>query len=105
MQQSLKAYIAEMQQKQTTLSSQNAELQAAYDHAKAYEQKKAMFLHDMTERMAAPVAQVCSSTDFICSNYGKLSQQDLDKLEANIMDGTRETIELLDQLIKEPADA
>lgn len=105
MQQSLKAYIAEMQQKQATLSSQNAELQAAYDHAKVYEQKKAKFLHDMTERMAAPVGQVCSSTDFICSNYGKLSQADVDKLEANIMDGTREIIELLDQLIKEPADA
>lgn len=105
MQQSLRVYIDEMQQKQATLSAQNAELQAAYDQAKAYEQKKAKFLHDMTERMAAPVEQVCTSTDTICNDYGELSQADVDKLEASIMAGTKEITELLDQLIKEPADA
>lgn len=105
MQQSLKIYIAEMQRQQETLSSRNAELQAAYDHARAYEQKKAKFLHDMTARMAAPVALVCGNTDRMCTDYGRLSQQDVEKLETNIMDGTREITELLDQLIKEPADA
>ena len=105
MQQSLQTYISEMQQKQATLSEHNVELQAAYDQAKAYEQKKAKFLHDMTERMAAPVEKVYTSTNTICNDYGKLSQTDVDKLEASIMDGAEEITELLDQLIKEPADA
>ena len=105
MQQSLRTYIDEMQQKQATLSEHNAELQAAYDQAKAYEQKKAKFLHDMTERMAAPVDKVYTCTDTICNDYGKLSQADVEKLEASIMDGANEITELLDQLIKEPADA
>ena len=105
MQQSLRTYIDEMQQKQATLSEHNAELQAAYDQAKAYEQKKAKFLHDMTERMAAPVDKVYTCTDTICNDYGKLSQADVEKLEACIMDGANEITELLDQLIKEPADA
>ena len=105
MQQSLRTYIDEMHQKQATLSEHNAELQAAYDQAKAYEQKKAKFLHDMTERMAAPVDKVYTCTDTICNDYGKLSQADVEKLEASIMDGANEITELLDQLIKEPADA
>lgn len=105
MQQSLQTYISEMQQKQATLSEHNVELQAAYDQAKAYEQKKAKFLHDMTERMAAPVDKVYTCTDTICNDYGKLSQADVEKLEASIMDGANEITELLDQLIKEPADA
>lgn len=105
MQQSLKAYIGEMQQKQAMLSAHNEELQAAYDQAKAYEQKKVKFLHDMSESMAAPVEQVCSSTDVICSDYAKLSQEEVEELEANIMNGTKEITELLDHLIKEPAYA
>ena len=104
MQQSLRAYITEMQQKQEVLSGQNAELQAAYREAQAYEEKKAKFLHDMTDRMAAPVHRMCRSTDSICSDYAQLSRADMATLQADIMGGTEEITELLDQLIKETAD-
>ena len=105
MQQSLRAYMNEMQQKRTMLSAQNAELQAAYGQAQTYEKKKAKFLYDMTIRMAAPVNQVCRSTDTICRDYAQLSRADMAVLQADIMHGTEEITELLDQLIKEPADA
>ena len=105
MQQSLRAYISEMQQKRATLSAQNAELQAAYGEAQAYEERKAEFLHDMTESMAAPVDRVCHSTNTICRDYAQLSRAEMTSLERNIMDGTEEITELLDQLIKDPADA
>lgn len=105
MQQSLRTYMDEMRQKQAALSSHNAELQAAYEQAQVYEQKKAKFLHEMTERMAAPVEQVCRSTNTICNDYAQLSQTDYANLEATIMQGTQEITELLDLLIKEPADA
>ena len=95
----------QLQQKQATLSTQNAELQAAYGEAQAYEEKKAKFLHDMTERMAAPVEQVCRSTDVICHNCTQLSKADMTALQADIMHGTVAITELLDQLIKTPADA
>ena len=104
MQQSLRAYITEMQQKQEVLSGQNAELQAAYREAQAYEEKKAKFLHDMTDRMAAPVHRMCRSTDSICSDYAQLSRADMATLQADIMGDTEEITELLDQLIKETAD-
>ena len=105
MQQSLRAYMNEMQQKRATLSAQNAELQAAYGKAQAYEEKKAKFLHDMTNYMAAPVDQVCRSTDTICRDYAQLSRADMVTLQADITHGVEEITELLDKLIKEPADA
>ena len=105
MQESLLAYMNEMQQKQATLSAQNAELQAAYGKAQAYEEKKAKFLHDMTNCMAAPVDQVCRSTNTICRDYAQLSRANMATLQADIMLGVEEIIGLLDQLIKDPADA
>ncbi len=103
MQGSLRDYMDEMQQKKATLSTHNAELQAAYDEAKAYEEMKAKFLHDMTERMGKPVRQVCRSTDAICRAYPEIYKSDMEALQEDIMRGTREITELLDQLIKEPA--
>ena len=105
MQRSLRAYMDEMQQKQTTLSRQNAELQAAYGEAQAYETMKAKFLTDMTAKMAAPVEQVCHSTDEICRDYARLTKADMTVLQKNIMNGTNTIVELLDQLIKEPTEA
>lgn len=104
MQQSLRAYMTEMQQKQATLSAQNAELQAAYGEAKAYEKMKAKFLHDMTDRMTAPVEQLCHSTHVICHDYPQLSKSDMAALQADITRDTEEIIKLLDQLIKDPAN-
>ena len=105
MQQSLQAYIKEMQLQQDKLNAQNAKLQAAYSEAQAYEKKKAKFLHEMTERMDAPVCKVCNCTESMCSKHEQLSPTDMADLEAAIQKGTEEITGLLDQLIKEPADA
>ncbi|MBP5798729.1 MAG: HAMP domain-containing protein [Prevotella sp.] len=104
MQRSLREYMDEMQQKQTMLSRQNAELQAAYSEAQAYETMKAKFLTKMTAKMAAPVEQVCRNTEDLCNNYATLSKADMNALQTDIANGTNTIVELLDQLIKEPAD-
>lgn len=103
MQHRLATYMDEMQQKQNTLNCQHTELLAAYDEAYAYEEKKAKFLHDMNQRMAAPVKLLCRSTDTICRDYYKLTQADMTALQADIMKGSETITELLDQLIKDPA--
>lgn len=103
MQHRLATYMDEMQQKQNTLNRQHTELLAAYDEAYAYEEKKAKFLHDMNQRMAAPVKLLCRSTDTICRDYHKLTQTDMTALQADIMKGSETITELLDQLIKDPA--
>jgi len=99
MQRSLRAYMDEMQQKRTTLSAQNAELKAAYNEAQEYEKMKVKFLHDMTDRMAVPVADICRSTDTICYDYSKLSKDDMAALQADIMQNSETITELLDQLL------
>ena len=104
MQQSLKVYLDEMHQKREVLSKQHAELQAAYGEAQAYEKMKAKFLTEMTAKMAAPVEQVCRSTDDICRDYATLSKADMTALQTDITNGTNTIVELLDQLIKEPAE-
>ena len=103
MQRRLAAYMDEMRQKQDMLNRQHAELQEAYDEAKTYEQKKARFLHDLTDRMAAPVELLCRSTDVICRDYPNLSKDDMTALQADIMQGSETITELLDQLIKDTA--
>lgn len=99
------SYMDEMHQKQNMLTHQHAELQSAYDEAKTFEQKKARFLHDMTDRMAAPVELLCRSTDTICRDYHRLSKDDITALQTNIMQGSETVIVLLDQLIKDPASS
>lgn len=99
MQQSLKAYMDEMQQKQATLSAQNAELQTAYDEAKAYEEMKAKFLTDMTAQMTAPVVQVCQSTEEICRDYNTMTKEQMMRRQTDILQGTETITQLLDELM------
>ena len=101
MQQSLKAYIAEMRHKQDTLSRQNAELNAAYAEVEGYESLKTNFLRDMTARMAEPVDSLCQQTDRICQNYAKMTKAEMVRLQLGIMQNTETVTSLLDQLASE----
>lgn len=103
MQRSLRTYMEEMQQKRATLSAQNEELQTAYQEAQAYEDKKVKFLHDLTDRMAAPVDAICHSTDIICHDYQRLSRAEMEELQTEVSQKSETITQLLDQLIKEPA--
>ena len=103
MQQALKAYMTEMKRKQAKLNRQHAQLQATYDEAEAYEKKKANFLRNMTQRMAPHVDDLCHTTDTLCRDYPQLSKTDMDSLQTDIMQGSESIIQLLDQLIQDPA--
>ncbi|WP_294743828.1 HAMP domain-containing protein [uncultured Prevotella sp.] len=103
MQQALKAYMTEMKRKQAKLNRQHAQLQATYDEAEAYEKKKANFLRNMTQRMAPHVDDLRQTTDTLCRDYPQLSKTDMDSLQTDIMQGSESIIQLLDQLIQDPA--
>ena len=102
MQTSLATYMSEMQQKQDTLSRQNDELQAAYAEAQAYETLREKVLSNMTDRMAAPVEQLCQSTEAICRDYQTLSKEQMTAHQTDIMQATKTITELLDQLMENP---
>ena len=97
MQQSLSAYMEEMQQKQDTLNHQNIKLEEAYHEAQEYERVKDKFLHDMTEQMAKPVETVCKDTYSICAGYKNLSKAEMTKRQIDIFEATETITSLLDQ--------
>ena len=102
MQASLATYMAEMQQKQEALSQQNTELQVAYSEAQDYETLREKVLSNMTDRMAAPVAKICYSTETVCRDYNSLSKAEMTVLQTDIMQATQTITELLDQLMENP---
>ena len=103
MQQALKAYMTEMQQKQVTLSKQNAELKAAYAEVQAYEVKKTNFVHDMTAQMAQPVERLCQEAETICRDAATMTREEMAQRQAVIMHDSETITQLLDKLMKETA--
>ena len=47
---------------------------------------------------------MCQSTEDICRDYTTLSKAEMTALQTDIMEGTNTIVELLDQLIIEPAE-
>ena len=103
MQQALKAYMTEMQQKQVTLSKQNAELKAAYAEVQAYEVKKTNFVHDMTAQMAQPVERLCQEVETICRDAATMTREEMAQRQAVVMQDSETITQLLDKLMKETA--
>lgn len=103
MQQALNAYMTEMQQKQVTLSKQNADLKAAYAEVQAYEVKKSNFMRDMTAQMAKPVERLCQKAETICRDAASMTREEMAQRQAVIMQDSETITQLLDKLMKETA--
>ena len=103
MQQALKAYMTEMQQKQVTLSKQNTDLKAAYAEVQAYEVKKTNFVRDMTAQMANPVESLCQQANIICRDAATMTKEEMAQRQAVIIKDSETITQLLDNLMKETA--
>lgn len=103
MQQALKAYMTEMQQKQVTLSKQNADLKAAYAEVQAYEVKKTNFVRDMTAQMAKPVENLCQEANTICHDAATMTKEEMALRQTVIIKDSETITQLLDNLMKETA--
>jgi HAMP domain-containing protein len=103
MQQALKAYMTEMQQKQVTLSKQNTDLKAAYAEVQAYEEKKSNFVRDMTTQMARPVERLCQEAETICRNATSMTREEMAQRQTVIIKDSETITQLLDKLMKETA--
>ena len=101
MQLSLADYMDEMQQKQTELNMQNAQLQEAYDEAQEYDRMKDKFLHDTTNEMTGPVELICRNTNTICADYQTMSKAEIARMQIDILQATECVTSLLDQSFTE----
>ena len=103
MQMALKTYMTDIQQKQAMLSSRNTELKTAYAKVQAYEEKKNVFVRDMTAQMAKPVESLCQQADIICHDAAKMTREEMAQRQLIIMQDTETITQLLDKLMKETA--
>lgn len=99
MQQALARYMEEMQQKRDTLSRQNAELQAAYAHAREADSVKARFVSQMTEQMGQTVEAINALTDKLCEHHAELSKTELIQIQIQMLSYTDTVTRLLDQML------
>ena len=102
MQHALSDYISEMQQKRSTLSQHNDELQAAYDQVRESDSIKTQFLSRMTGQMVQNVDAISELTDTLCDHYKELSKTDMVKMKIQMLSYTDEVTFLLDKMMNNP---
>lgn len=102
MQMSQASYMREMRQNQAILNRQNDALEAAYKGAQEYEEMKAKFLQDMSNRLSEPVANICQNADVICKRYQTMSISELTRLQNEILRDTEAVTLLVEQLQNSP---
>ena len=102
MQQSLSAYIGELEQLKTTLQQHGEDLNAAYNQAQKADRMKTAFLHNMTNQMIGPAEAIDRDVSALCND--KVGNQDISQLSDDIQQKGNTIAELLDNLINISAD-
>jgi sigma-B regulation protein RsbU (phosphoserine phosphatase) len=101
LQQSLSKYVGKVRQQSAVLEARRAELQEAYDHAKAEEHVRNAVLHQMTADMSAPVADITAVSRTICEEYQEMTDDYMDAMVDKIEKDANQVGEMLNQLLRE----
>lgn len=102
MQQSLSAYIGELEQLKTTLQQHGEDLNAAYNQAQKADRMKTAFLHNMTNQMLGPAEAIEKDVNALCNDNA--GNQNISQLSDDIQQNGSTIAELLDNLISISAD-
>lgn len=102
MQQSLSAYIGELEQLKTTLQQHGEDLNAAYNQAQKADRMKTAFLHNMTNQMIGPAEAIEKDVNALCND--NTGNQNINQLSDDIQQNGSTIAELLDNLINISAD-
>jgi sigma-B regulation protein RsbU (phosphoserine phosphatase) len=101
LQQSLSKYVGKVRQQSVVLEARRAELQEAYDRAKAEEHVRNAVLHQMTADMSAPVADITAVSRTICEEYQEMTDDYMDAMVDKIEKDANQVGEMLNQLLRE----
>ena len=101
LQQSLSKYVGKVRQQSAVLEARRAELQEAYDCAKAEEHVRNAVLHQMTADMSAPVADITAVSRTICEEYQEMTDDYMDAMVDKIEKDANQVGEMLNQLLRE----
>jgi methyl-accepting chemotaxis protein len=97
MQQSLAVNIGEMEQQKATLQEREEELKKAYNDIKKADRMKTAFLHNMTNQMINPAAQINKDVSTLCAR--EESAEQMVSLAENIQKNGDTITKLLNDLI------
>ena len=84
MQKALAADISKKQQLQAALNERREQLQKTHQQIQEDDQVKAIFLHNVTNRMIAPSESILGSVTKLCDNYQTITLQEADQEIDNI---------------------
>lgn len=101
LQQSLNKYVGKVRQQSAVLEARRAELQEAYDRAKAEKHVRNAVLHQMTADMSAPVADITAVSRTICEEYQEMTDDYMDAMVDKIEKDANQVGEMLNQLLRE----
>ena len=101
LQQSLSKYVGKVRQQSAVLEARRAELQEAYDRAKAEGHVRNAVLHQMTADMSAPVADITAVSRTICEEYQEMTDDYMDAMVDKIEKDANQVGEMLNQLLRE----
>lgn len=100
MQRALASYLSEMEQKRSTLSHQNQELQTAYEQAQEYDNIKTQFLNRMTGQMLQNVEALTALNDTICDHYNEFTKAEIMKKQVELNSYTDTVTMLLNKMLQ-----
>lgn len=100
MQRALASYLSEMEQKRSTLSHQNDELQAAYEKAQEFDDIKSQFLNRMTGQMQQNIETLTTLNDTICDHYNELTKAEMMKMQVELNSYTDTVTMLLNKMLQ-----
>ena len=100
MQQSLSAYLEEIDLQQAKRDERGEALRHAYEHTKEADKAKAAFMHSATDQLMAPVAVISDVVGKIYAEHTQLAHDEMEKMTDEIAAHTKTVTGLLDRMIE-----
>lgn len=104
MQQSLAEHISELDQLTANLQQQGQVLSTAYEQAKEADRMKTAFLHNMTDQMLVPIADMKKDVAILCDQLTVLEQEEFNSVVDDIQQQGKVVTVLLNNLLKVSQD-
>ena len=103
MQRALAADISRQEEQQATLNEHRERLQKIHQQIQEDDQVKAIFLHNVTNRMIAPSGAILASVTTLCNNCQNITPAEVKKEIENIKEKSENILELLSHKFNIPA--
>ncbi|MBR1666920.1 MAG: methyl-accepting chemotaxis protein [Bacteroidaceae bacterium] len=100
MQKSLQQHLQQIDQLNEGLEERSEALQAAHEQVKEADHVKAVFIHNVSNKMTQPVEAIDSIVGTIRTDYAQMREEDIERLSKEVITHAQDIANLLDQMIQ-----